>query len=340
MGQLKEGDKNAYFLMLLENVSQDSNSTVRFLAFTQIKVLLDQTIDTFESFLAPEFIAHCQALLFQLLTASHLTAMERKFLFLVINLFIRDYVKTGRWPKIIVATPEAHCTLRSFASYLGTLTADDEAPPDLMQQIMSLVNFQVDDPCARCAVLALPYSVIPHQPEMIKELFGAIPDVLLALPDANGLVDTALTEFSNLYRLHGLHRPIVLPHLAGFAHALLLLAGTAECDYGTRIPAFETLDELIAGEAKPTIGGFLMADFETFIGTIVPVLSEPSDGADVGQTGLIYSCALQVLEDVVETSEARQQILSSSAITAIFSMCSPSRRSSASSRARNFFPHT
>jgi hypothetical protein len=145
---------------------------------------------------------------------------------------------------------------------------------------------------------------------MIEELFGAIPDVLLTLPDADGLVDTALTEFSNLYGLHGLHRPIVLPHLARFVHALLLLAGNAERDYGTRIPAFETLDELIAGEAKPIIGGFLMADFETFIGTIVPVLSEPSDGADVGQTGLIDSCALQVLEDVVEISEARQQILS------------------------------
>jgi hypothetical protein len=145
---------------------------------------------------------------------------------------------------------------------------------------------------------------------MIEELFGAIPDVSSTLPDADGLVDTALTEFSNLYGLHGLHRPIILPHLAGFVDALLLLAGKAERDYGTRIPAFETLDELIVGEAKPIIGGSLMADFETFIGTIVPVLSEPSDGADVDQIGLIYSCALQVLEDVVETSEARQPILS------------------------------
>jgi hypothetical protein len=263
--------------MLLENVSQNSNSTVRFFAFTQIKVLLDQTIDPFESFLAPELIAHSQPLLLQLLTASHLAAGERKLLFLVINLFIRDYVKTGGWPEIIaamfqlVATPEGHYALRFFASYLGTLTAEDEAPPDLVQQIVSLVNFQVDDPCARCAVLALAYSVIPHQPEMIKELFGAIPDVLLTLSDAGGLVDTALTEFSNLYGLHGLHLPIVLPHLAGFVDALLLLPENAERDYGTKIPAFETLDELIAREAKPIIGGFLMADFETFIGTIVLV---------------------------------------------------------------------
>jgi hypothetical protein len=139
MGQLKEGDQNACFLMLLENVSQNSNSTVRFSAFTQIKVVLDQTSDPFESFLAPELIAHCQAHVLQLLTASHLKAGERKFLFLVINLFIMDYVKTGRWPEIIaamfqfVATPEAHYALPFFASYLRTLTADDKAPPDLMQ---------------------------------------------------------------------------------------------------------------------------------------------------------------------------------------------------------------